>query len=93
MKYVVYLGLMGALAARASTPQIIVDPSSISDQKKYEVDAYECLEIARTFDLSGATGAKVVSGALIGGGAVAGVAKAVAGAFLRPRCLSLSQVA
>ena len=84
MKYVVYLGLMGALAACASTPQIIVDPSSISDQKKYEVDASECLEIARTFDLSGATGAKVVSGALIGGGAVAGIATAVAGAVFAP---------
>ena len=68
----------------ASTPQIIVDPSSIADQKKYEVDASECLKTARIFDLTGATGAKVLSGALIGGGAVAAIVTAVAGAVFAP---------
>ena len=75
---------MLALLGCASAPQIVVDPSSISDQKQYEVDASECLEIARSFDLTGATSAKVVSGALIGGGAVAGIATAVAGAVFAP---------
>jgi outer membrane lipoprotein SlyB len=72
------------LGGCASKPQMVVDPQSIKDQAKYEIDAGECLEIARSFDLSGNTAAKAVGGAAIGGAAVAGIASAVAGAVFAP---------
>jgi outer membrane lipoprotein SlyB len=84
MKLLTYLGLVFVLLGCASKPQIIVDPYSITDQEQYENDASECLTIARSYDLTGATSAKVVGGALIGGATVAGIATAVAGAVFAP---------
>ena len=72
------------LGGCASKPQMVVDPRSITDQAKYEQDASECLEVAKTFDLSGRTAAKAIGGAAIGGAAGAGVASAVAGAVFAP---------
>ena len=73
-----------ALISCASTPKLAVNPLSVTSEKQYDADYESCLEIAKTYDLSGETAVKTVAGAAAGGIAVAGVATAVAGAVFAP---------
>lgn len=68
----------------ATTPQVVIDPSSITSEAKYQKDMDQCHTIARTYDLSDSTTANAAVGAIAGGLTVAGVATAVAGAVFAP---------
>ena len=69
----------------ASTqPAFIVDPSSVTDSKKVVSDREECYEIAKGVDMSDEIAGKAVGGALLGSGAVAGVAALFYGAVFAP---------
>jgi len=63
---------------------LVIDPSSVDDAEKLEIDREQCIQIAAQFDLSGETAGKAIAGAAIGSVAVAGVATAVAGAIFAP---------
>lgn len=64
--------------------QVVVDPASVVDKPKYDVDAAECIQIAKNYDLTGETVGNVAVAAAASGAAVAGVATAVAGAVFAP---------
>ena len=82
--FVVLFSVLILLSGCASEPRIVVNPNSIPDQKKFEQDQAECIEVARDYELSGEKAGKAVAGAAIGGTAVAGIATAVAGAVFAP---------
>lgn len=63
---------------------LVIDPSSVDDAEKLEIDRGQCIQIAAQFNLSGETAGKAIAGAAIGSVAVAGVATAVAGAIFAP---------
>ena len=83
-RIILLLSLLSLLAACASAPHVAVNPKTIKDKQMFETDQSECLEIAKTYDLSGEKAGKAVAGAAIGSAAVAGVATAVAGAVFAP---------
>jgi len=64
--------------------QVVVDPSSVPDKTKYDVDAGQCINIAKSYDLTKQTVGNAAVAAVATGGAVAGVATAVAGAVFAP---------
>ena len=82
--FVVLFSVLILLSGCASEPRIVVNQNSILDQKKFEQDQAECIEVARNYELSGEKAGKAVAGAVIGGTAVAGIATAVAGAVFAP---------
>ncbi len=83
MKKLIAIALSISIAA-CSTQQIVVDPKSIKDQQAYEQDSKECKELSETYDKTGNVAGNSVVGAVAGGGIVAGVATAVAGAIFAP---------
>lgn len=82
--FVALISVLMLLPGCAAKPQIVVNPNSILDQRKFEQDQAECIEVAQNYELSGEKAGKAVAGAAIGGTAVAGVATAVAGAVFAP---------
>ncbi len=74
-------------AACATTPQLIVDPSSIQDQSKFALDRQFCTELAEAY--KGDTGESTGKAAL-GGLAAAGLAALVVGPLVFPATLVLS---
>jgi len=64
--------------------QVVVDPASVVDKPKYDADAAACIEIAKNYDLGGQAAGNAAVAAVASGGAVAGVATAVAGAVFAP---------
>lgn len=81
----VSIGLTASLILGcASTPQVVVDPRSISNEAQYQKDMDECHAIARSYNLSDTTTKNAAVGAAAGGVAVAGVATAIAGAVFWP---------
>lgn len=81
-----YAGLATVLLlhACATTPQVVIDPSSITSEAKYQKDMDQCHAIARSYDLSNSTTTNAAVGAVAGGLTIAGVATAVAGAVFAP---------
>jgi hypothetical protein len=77
-KSFIAVGLACVTAACATTPELIVDPSSIRDQGKYAVDTQDCTALAEAYkgDTTGTAG-KAAVGAGAGILAAAGVAAAV----------------
>ena len=67
------------LVACATIPDYypIVDPASITDRSKYEVDARECRQITDQVDYSDEEAIAALKGAAIGGAAVAGTTTVV----------------
>ena len=76
--------LITTFGCATKAPMIAVDPSSIPDQTVYEQDFENCLNLAKTIDISDEKLMKTLGGAAIGTAAVAGVATAVAGAIFAP---------
>ena len=73
------------LASCASKqPSLVVDPSSVKDPDKVVIDREECYAIASTVDMSDEVAGKLVGGALLGSGAVAGIAALAYGAVFAP---------
>lgn len=68
----------------APSPQIAIDPKSVSDKAQLEKDMSECKKVAETYDLGKTTGENAIVGAAAGGATVAGVATAIAGAVFAP---------
>ncbi len=64
--------------------QVVVDPSTVVDKKQYDIDAGQCIEVAKSYDLTNQAAGNAAVGAAAAGGAVAGVATAVAGAVFAP---------
>ncbi len=84
-KIVCYPIVLGVLVSSCVTgPQVAVNPNTVEDQNQYNKDQEECIEIAKTYDLSNEKIGKVLAGTALGGAAVAGVATAVAGAVFAP---------
>ena len=84
MNKIIAFILILMLTACASSPQIAIDPKSITDTDKYENDMEECKSIAKSYDLSEGVAKSAVVGAAAGGAAVAGIATIVAGAIFWP---------
>jgi hypothetical protein len=80
--------LFGAALLTACTNtsklQVVVDPGSVVDKAKYDADAAQCIDIAKKYDLKGQAAGNAAVAAVASGGAVAGVATAVAGAVFAP---------
>lgn len=72
------------LSACSSTPQIAVDPKSITDVVQFNKDKEECTAIAQTYDLSEKAGKNAMAAGAAGAVGVAGIATAVAGAVFWP---------
>jgi len=72
------------VASCSKTPEIIIDPNTVTDPVKVVEDKLECTEIADNVNKTGEGMTKTVAGAAIGGVAVAGIATAVAGAVFLP---------
>lgn len=75
---------IGSLVGCASTPQVAIDPKSITDTVKYQKDMDECKAVAASYDLSEGVGKNAAVGAAAGAAGVAGIATAVAGAVFAP---------
>ncbi len=72
-----------SLIGCASSPQVVVDPNSITDPKKYEQDFAECKAVAEGYDVADAT----AGSAALGAGAAVGTAAlvlATGGLYLLP---------
>lgn len=76
--------LVTFLASCGSTPQVAVDPKSITDVVQFGKDKDECTSVATTYDLGEKVGGNAAAGAAAGGTIVAGIATAVAGAIFLP---------
>lgn len=90
MKFRTYIsvGAITSLIGCASSPQVIVDPNSISDAKKYESDFAECKAVSAAYDVSDAT----AGSATLGAGAALGTAAlvlATGGMYLLPGGVAL----
>ena len=71
------------LSACASSPQVVVDPKSITDQGKYSRDMADCKTLSENYDLSDATTGSALTGAGIAVGTVAAIL-ATGGLYLLP---------
>lgn len=76
--------ILTILVGCASTPQVAVDPKSITDVSKFNKDKDECTAVATSYDLSEKAGKNAAVGAAAGAVTVAGIATAVAGAVFAP---------
>lgn len=72
------------LLSACSSVHVAVDPKSIADNEKFKIDNTECINIAKTYNLTADTVGNAAIGAVAGGAAVAGVATVVAGAVFWP---------
>lgn len=72
------------ISACASSVNVAVDPTSISNKAKFDQDYKLCQDIAKTYDLSKDTNTNAALGAAAGAVGVAGVAVALAGAVFAP---------
>ena len=83
MKKLIALVLVGSLSACAAGPQLVIDPQSITDSKKYVSDLNACTEIAKGYSAGAATAGSAALGA---GAAVvgAGLVLATGGLILLP---------
>jgi hypothetical protein len=61
------------LSSCASSPQIVIDPQSITDMTKYNGDMTECKAISEGYDAGGATAGSAVLGAGLALGTVAAI--------------------
>ncbi len=89
MKLTKVIGVVVGVALLAgctntSKLQVVVDPASVVDKPKYDADAAQCIEIAKNYDLTGQAAGNAAVAAVASGGAVAGIATAVAGAVFAP---------
>ena len=84
MRKIALILFITVLSACSSTPQIAIDPKSISDVVKFNKDRDECTAVAQTYDLSEKTGKNAMVGGAVGAVGVAGIATAVAGAVFWP---------
>lgn len=83
MKILIPIILTTLVSACSTSPQVIVDPKSIRDQSKYNVDMSECKSISQNYDLSGSTAGSAVLGAGVALGTVAAIL-ATGGLYLLP---------
>ena len=68
----------------SNSPMMVVDPASVTDEKKVIVDREECYQLALNIDLGDETLAKSIGGAALGSAGVAGVAALAYGAVFAP---------
>ena len=78
------ISIMFLMSCASSTPQMIIDPASVSDASKLPIDQSECTAIAQQYDLTGEIVAKGIGGGAIGAVAVAGIATAISGGLFAP---------
>lgn len=82
-KKTICLCLSAVMVGCASSPQVVVDPQSITDGVKYNRDMAECKTISENYDASSAT----AGSAMLGAGAAIGTAAlvlATGGLYLLP---------
>lgn len=84
LKYYIILWALFITSCASNDQFLVVDPSTVKDEKKLDIDREQCIQIAAQFDLGGEVAGKAVAGAAIGSMAVAGIATAVAGAVFAP---------
>jgi hypothetical protein len=83
MKKIICIFTSIALVGCASSPQVIVDPQSITDGIKYNKDMAECKAISENYDASSATTGSAVLGAGVALGTAA-LVLATGGLYLLP---------
>ena len=74
----------------AVSPQVAIDPKSISDKAKYKADMAECRAVSESYNLNDSALKNAAVGGAAGGAAMAGVTAAVAGVFFVPFILAAS---
>tara|TARA_X000000950_G_C13488055_1_gene486605 strand:+ start:41 stop:448 length:408 start_codon:yes stop_codon:yes gene_type:complete len=72
------------VSCASNNPMIIVDPASVTDEKKVIVDREECYQMALSIDLDDEVVAKSIGGAALGSAGVAGIAALAYGAVFAP---------
>ena len=83
MKNFALIALTAGIVGCSSGPQVIVDPTSITDGVKYNRDMAECKNLSENYDASAAT----AGSAMLGAGAAVGTAAlvlATGGLYLLP---------
>jgi hypothetical protein len=78
-----------AIVGCAAGPQLVVDPSSISDQKKYMADRKECVELSKNYSAASAKAGGAAVGAAAGLGTAALIA-ATGGLFFLPAGIAVA---
>jgi len=68
MRKVASILFITVLSARSTTPQIAIDPKSISDVVKFNKDKDEYTAVAQTYDLSVKIGKNAMVGGAVGWG-------------------------
>ncbi len=89
MKKIILATVIVGVVGCASSPQVIVDPKSISDGIKYNRDMAECKTISENYDASAAT----AGNAMLGAGAAVGTAAlvlATGGLYLLPAGVAIA---
>ncbi len=89
MKKIILATVIVGVVGCASSPQVIVDPKSISDGIKYNRDMAECKTISENYDASAAT----AGSAMLGAGAAVGTAAlvlATGGLYLLPAGVAIA---
>jgi hypothetical protein len=89
MKKIILATVIVVVVGCASSPQVIVDPKSISDGIKYNRDMAECKTISENYDASAAT----AGSAMLGAGAAVGTAAlvlATGGLYLLPAGVAIA---
>ena len=89
MKKIVLLVSIASIVGCASSPQVIVDPKSITDGIKYNRDMAECKNLSENYDASAAT----AGSAMLGAGAAVGTAAlvlATGGLYLLPAGIAVA---
>ena len=72
------------VSCASKTPMMVVDPSSVTDEKKVVIDREECYQLALNIDMGDEVVAKSIGGAALGSAGVAGVAALAYGAVFAP---------
>ncbi len=83
MKKIIAISVVASLVGCASSPQVIVDPKSVTDGIKYNRDMAECKTISENYDASAATAGSAMLGAGAGIGTAA-LVLATGGLYLLP---------
>ena len=72
------------VSCASNSPMMVIDPASVTDEKKVIVDREECYQMAQNIDLGDEKLAKSIGGAALGSAGVAGVAALAYGAVFAP---------
>jgi len=80
----ILISLVIIVGCASNSPMMVVDPSSVTDEKQVIIDREECYQIALNINMSDEVVAKSIGGAALGSAGVAGLAALAYGAVFAP---------